>query len=251
MPEGSHASHCHASHWHTHPTVTHPNGTHPNGTHPKGGVCRPRTLMLASSPPSQEIFDEWLLLQRVWLYLAPLFNSEDIVEHLPHETRRFAAVDALWRKTMADALRTKNALRVCNAPELWKKLSDANRFLEKIQKGLNDYLDTKRLAFPRFFFLSNDELLEILAQSKNPRAVQPHLPKCFEGIATLAFEELEVPELEAVDDGSSRPRTTSVAEAALQRRVVITAMFSIERERVGFIEYIDPNEGDKKGNVER
>ena len=46
-----------------------------------------------------------------------------------------------------------------------------NQSLEAIQRSLDMYLETKRQFFPRFYFLSNDDLLEILGQSKNPEAV--------------------------------------------------------------------------------
>lgn len=57
--------------------------------------------------------------------------------------------------------------------------------LERCQKALNSYLEEKRGAFPRFFFLGDDDLLEILGQSTNIPVVCSHLKKVFSGIAKL------------------------------------------------------------------
>ncbi len=65
-----------------------------------------------------------------------------------------------------------------------------NEELEKIEKALDMYLETKRQIFPRFYFISNDDLLEILGQGKNPEAVIPHLKKCFDNINTVRLEKV-------------------------------------------------------------
>ena len=64
-----------------------------------------------------------------------------------------------------------NAKRGTHAENLLSTLNVMNETLEGIQRSLDMYLETKRQFFPRFYFLSNDDLLEILGQSKNPEAV--------------------------------------------------------------------------------
>ncbi len=63
-------------------------------------------------------------------------------------------------------MRTKKSpliMEACASDALLSKFQNANKSLEDIQKSLEDYLETKRSAFARFYFLTNDELLEILS----------------------------------------------------------------------------------------
>ena len=177
----------------------------------------------------QDLLDAWLMVQRTWMYLEPIFGSEDIMRQMPAEGRRFASVDAFWRRTMTEIKANPRVIDVGDNDKLLGQFKDAEKRLDLIQKGLEQYLEVKRLAFARFFFLSNDELLEILSQTKDPRAVQPYMNKCFEGIAKIGFR----------GEDNGKPED-----------VVISKMISSEGEVVMLDPMIDPNLGKNKGNVE-
>ncbi|EKX45970.1 hypothetical protein GUITHDRAFT_94428 [Guillardia theta CCMP2712] len=136
----------------------------------------------------QDVLEEWIKFQKTWLYLEPIFASPDIMRQMPTEGRRFQKVDQLWRQTMQAGAEAPAVLQVMNIDNLKNHFIDANKTLDIVQKGLNDYLETKRSAFPRFYFLSNDELLDILSETKDPRRVVPHLPKIFEAICGVEMK---------------------------------------------------------------
>ena len=162
----------------------------------------------------QDTLEEWVKCQGQWMYLQPIFDSPDIMKQLQAETKRFKSVDSTWRHILSTTKQAPNILACCSRDGLREKFKEANKNLELVQKGLTEYLEKKRSVFARFYFLSNDELLEILSQTKEVRNVRPHLRKVFENMADLEFHD---------DD-------------------TIWAMMSGEGEKVNFVRKVDPRE---------
>ncbi|XP_048885226.1 dynein axonemal heavy chain 2 [Brienomyrus brachyistius] len=139
-----------------------------------------------------EVIEMILTVQRQWIYLENIFLGEDFRKQLPRESKEFDEINSSW-KTIMDCLnKDRNALRGTHHPGLLEKLSEMNSKLEEIQKSLDMYLETKRQIFPRFYFLSNNDLLEILGQACHPEAVQPHLKKCFDNIKSLRINKVGI-----------------------------------------------------------
>ena len=133
------------------------------------------------------VIDEWIYVQGQWMALEFIFASEDIKKQLPAETATFHAVDADFKDLIQRAHNIKNCLLVSMEPTVLSTLQDGHRAVDEIQRKIEDFLETKRMAFGRFYFLSNDELLRILADSRDTKAVRPHLRKCFDGIKDVRF----------------------------------------------------------------
>lgn len=137
----------------------------------------------------QETLDTLLQVQRQWIYLEAIFASQDNDQdkQFSGDKHNFQKVEKQFQKHMQEIYEIRNAKATLSKEGLLKELQDMTLKLEESQKKLNDLLERNRKDFPRFYFLSNDDLFEILGNSKDPSRVNKHIKKCFEGIKKLDF----------------------------------------------------------------
>lgn len=82
-----------------------------------------------------------------------------------------------------------NVLKACQEPELLEKFQNSNSELEKVKKSLEDYLEKKRQLFARFYFLADEELFEIMSQSKEIETIRPYLKGCLKTYLILDIRD--------------------------------------------------------------
>jgi dynein heavy chain 1 len=146
--------------------------------------CPPSRLHLIASA------DVWIDVQRQWVYLEGIFSgSADIKHLLPVESARFQNINAEFLTVMKKVYKSPFVIDVMNIQGIQKSLERLADLLNKIQKALGEYLERERASFPRFYFVGDEDLLEIIGNSKDILRIMKHLKKMFAGISTLKLDE--------------------------------------------------------------
>ena len=89
-------------------------------------------------------------------------------------------------KKVAKSPLVMDVLNIANVQRQLERLAD---LLTKIQKALGEYLERERASFPRFYFVGDEDLLEIIGNSKNLPRLQKHFKKMFAGVHSIVLDE--------------------------------------------------------------
>ena len=139
-----------------------------------------------------EVLSIFVDVQRTWSYLEPLFiGSEEVKKELPEDAERFVTINKGVLEALQEASKKQNVLELCNVESLLSKLESIWADLELCQKSLNDFLAQKRVQFPRFFFVSNTDLLDILSNGSHPPKIMGHVSKVFLAVDTFNLKETQ------------------------------------------------------------
>ena len=124
--------------------------------------------------------DQLIQVQRQWIYLEAIFASQqDQDKQLIGDISKFQILNGRVTMHMDRINSNRNAVTSLIVPDLMQDLEDISKRLDESQKILFSLLERKRRDFPRFYFLANDDLFELLGNSKDPGRVNKHIKKCF------------------------------------------------------------------------
>ncbi|KAI1007775.1 Dynein heavy chain, cytoplasmic [Podosphaera aphanis] len=136
------------------------------------------------------LFDVWIDVQRQWVYLEGVFTGNADIKHLlPIESSRFQNINSEFFALMKKVYKQSFVLDVLNISGVQKSLDRLSELLNKIQKALGEYLERERVSFPRFYFVGDEDLLEIIGNSNDTLRIAKHFKKMFAGLSGLTLSE--------------------------------------------------------------
>lgn len=134
----------------------------------------------------ESIFDTWVEVQKHWAYLDGVFgNNLDIRSSLPTESTRFNNLSFEFINILKRISKFTAVIDILSIKSLRETFQKIEESLERTKKGLTNYLEEQRLLFPRFYFLGNEDMLELIGGSNDINKVNRHVKLMFFGVESL------------------------------------------------------------------
>ncbi|KAL4102901.1 hypothetical protein PRIC1_006643 [Phytophthora ramorum] len=174
----------------------------------------------------EEVLDKWSVVQRSRTKLSLLFSLQDVQHSVTEASFEFQAIDRKWRGMMHAAKGTSSLSMCLREVVTLGFLVGAQESYSKLWLQLGTYLDEKRKHFPRFNFLSDHDLFQLMIHARDLKHLPRMVSKCFRGIDSLRVgpsrrTTLGIPELvtnpsaissgETDEEGSTTSREDQMA----------------------------------------
>ncbi|XP_023228402.1 dynein heavy chain 2, axonemal-like [Centruroides sculpturatus] len=137
----------------------------------------------------KEMLEKILEIQKKCNQLQNIFVNGELRCLMPKEAIDFEELNHNWQTVTKKLHKSENALQITKYPDFLNFLIEMITKFESLENNLNIFLESKRNVFPRFYFVSNSDLFEMLSDPKNEDILQLYIKKCFHTIKKLKFQK--------------------------------------------------------------
>lgn len=182
------------------------------------------------------IFNLWIEVQRQWIYLDGIFDkNDDIKTALPLEVARYSRASFEFLDLMKRLNNLELVIDVLSFKNIKGNFEKIDVALEKTRIGLTEFLETQRERFPRFYFVGNEDLLEILGSGKDLKRLSLHVNNMFPGVAKIVGDDTQILLVESPEGEVVHLRTPI---SLVKSRDVTTWLIELDEEIKRTLSYL-------------
>ena len=126
--------------------------------------------------------------QQTWRYVEPICTPH-FCSNFPKIGEQFTNVTKMWKEITYMMELSTNIKSICCSEELCTKFNTCCNQIDQVQREMNCMLEEKKRAFPRFYFLDQDSLLDLYCNPNTTQQLNKYVCKIFENIRELQFDE--------------------------------------------------------------
>nr|CAB3238693.1 dynein heavy chain 8, axonemal-like [Phallusia mammillata] len=137
----------------------------------------------------EAVLEAWVNVQSKWVQLDEIYSGADVRTALAHEANMFAVISKDFRLLMRATEKNTNVLQGCSRKGLLPMLEKMDFKMEQCRHALLGNLERRRQRFPRFYFLSPEDVMNIVCYGYDLNAVNKYLCKVLPHLGRLVFTE--------------------------------------------------------------